>query len=185
METIVEFNRIREKLLKLEPTMLADALMKLAQESSSAAMMVERLAADDQKKIALFKDNIHTITHPPKRSRISGYTILDTLRRTLELLNPKTMSPEIGLELMAVFYCTDGIALESSTELDFEFQLLFDNDAFDMFTAFALKCADPDLVIQVVKRLSAHDDYGMREKLLMKAEAFLPQPHLQKLYASP
>ena len=185
METIVEFNRIREKLLKLEPTMLADALMKLAQESSSAAMMVERLAADDQKKIALFKDNIHTITHPPKRSRISGYTILDTLRRTLELLNPKTMSPEIGLELMAVFYCTDGIALESSTELDFEFQLLYDNDAFEMFTAFALKCADPDLVIQVVKRLSAHDDYGMREKLLMKAEAFLPQPHLQKLYASP
>lgn len=178
----MEFNQIREKLLKLEPKVLVAALMKLALESSSAAMMVERLAANNEEKIALFKDNIHTLTHPPKRSGISGYTILDTLKRTLELMDPQTISAEIGLELMEVFYCTDGIALESSTELDYEFELLYQEDAFAVFAAFALKSTNPDLVIQVVKRLSAHDDYGMRENLLMKAESFLPQPYLQKLF---
>jgi hypothetical protein len=178
----LDFNLIHGKLIKLDSAVLADALMTLALESSSAAMMVERLAADIEERIALFKDNLHIIIHPPKRSRISGYTILDTLRRTLELLDPQTMPLEIGLELMEAFYQTDFHALNSSTELDCEFGQLYHEVAFDVFAAFTLRCTIPELVIPVVKRLSAHDDYGMRENLLMKAEAFLPQPYLQKLF---
>ncbi len=181
METIAEFNLVRGKLIQLDSSILADALLTLALESSSAAMVVKRLAANTEEKITLFKSNLHMITHPPKRGRVSGQTILSMLKRTLELLDPLTIPAELGLELMEVFFCTDSIALESSTELDFEFEVLYREDAFDMFTAFALKCSNPDHVIQVLKRLLADDGYGMREKLLLEAGTYLPQSFLQKL----
>lgn len=45
METYEEHNRIREALITLKPSILADALLKLAQESHSAHMMVTSLAS--------------------------------------------------------------------------------------------------------------------------------------------
>ncbi|RFU93890.1 hypothetical protein DYP60_12565 [Sphaerochaeta halotolerans] len=165
METIADFDRARDALMKLDRSILVDALLKLAIESSSASMMVEGLISSLDERIALFRENIHRITHQGHRSTLSGEQILDILTRSLELLDPDQIDPALGLELMELFYSTDEWALNSTNELDFEFELLYTDDGYSKFTEFAERCDDPILVQQVVNRLLASDDYGMRENL--------------------
>ena len=118
--TVDTCNPMVEELAKLGSRHLAEALWSLARESRSAQMVVERLTSDNEKKIALFKDNLHAITHPPKSGGISGHLILSMLKRTLELLDPQTMPAELGLELMEAFYRTDSFVFNLSTEPDSE-----------------------------------------------------------------
>ena len=165
METIAEYNRARKALMQLDRGILVDALLKLAIESPSAAMLVEGLISSSDERIALFRRNIHAITHQGQRSTLSGEQILDILKRSLELLDSDLIDPKLGLELMELFYGTDEWALNSTTELDFEFELLFTDEGYSKFTEFAERCDDPLLVKQVVKRLLASDGYGMRGKL--------------------
>jgi hypothetical protein len=165
METIAEYNRARKALMQLDRGILVDALLKLAIESPSAAMLVKGLTSSSDERIALFRRNIHAITHQGQRSTLSGEQILDILKRSLELLDSDLIDPKLGLELMELFYSTDEWALNSTTELDFEFELLFTDEGYSKFTEFAERCDDPLLVKQVVKRLLASDGYGMRGKL--------------------
>ena len=181
IETIEECNSIRGVLMNLEPSELADALMTLAGESRSAHMLVMSLVSSTTEKIALFKENIHAITHQDRRTTLSGEYILETLTRSLEMLDPDTMDPKLGMQLMALFYETDSCALESTTELDFEFQLIFTDDGFEKFAQFARRCPDPDFVVQVVKQLIADDGYGMRTKLFAEASTFLSEEGLKAL----
>jgi hypothetical protein len=128
-------------------------------------MLVEGLISSSDERIALFRRNIHAITHQGQRSTLSGEQILDILKRSLELLDSDLIDPKLGLELMELFYSTDEWALNSTTELDFEFELLFTDEGYSKFTEFAERCDDPLLVKQVVKRLLASDGYCMRGKL--------------------
>ena len=183
MDTYEEYNRIRGILITLEPGKLADALMKLALESRSAQMMVRSLASTTKENIALFRENINGITHQTRWQTLSGEEILDILHRSLEMLDPAMEDPKLGLKLMASFYETDSWALESSTELDYEFGLVYTKDGFEKFAEFARRCPDPDFVVQVVKRLLANDGYGMRTKLLDEASMFLSEAGLKTLRA--
>ncbi len=220
-------NPMLDTLTKLDSSVLAEALMTLAKESPSAQMVVERLTADNERKIELFKDNLRTITNQPESGGISGHMMLNTLKRTLELLDPQTMPAELGLELVEAFYYTDTFALNSSTDSEpdcvermsfagsapermqeaqgyplaawddesydasniqgiswdvdafhLEFQLLYEEAAFDMFVAFARTCTNPEHVLQVLNRLSADDRYGVRSKLFLEAATFFPQSYL-------
>ena len=179
--TIEENKRIRGILMKREKGELADALMQLANESSSAHMLVMSLASTTHEKIALFKQNIHAITHQDRWSSLSGEQILDMLHRSLELLDPETMDPKEGLTLMASFYETDSWAVESTNELDFDFELLFTDAGFAIFTDFATRCPDPDFVIQVVKQLLSNDGYCMRTMLLDEASSYLSDDGVKAL----
>ncbi len=165
MQTIAEYNRARKALMQLDRGILVDALLKLAIESPSAAMLVKGLISSPNERIVLFRENIHRITHQDRRNTLSGEQILDILKRSLELLDSDLIDPKLGLELMELFYGTDEWALNSTTELDFEFELLFTDEGYSKFTEFAERCDDPLLVKQVVKRLLASDGYGMRGKL--------------------
>jgi hypothetical protein len=165
METIAEYNRARKALMQLDRGILVDALLKLAIESPSAAMLVKGLISSPNERIVLFRENIHRITHQDRRNTLSGEQILDILKRSLELLDSDLIDPKLGLELMELFYSTDEWALNSTTELDFEFELLFTDEGYSKFTEFAERCDDPLLVKQVVKRLLASDGYCMRGKL--------------------
>ncbi len=183
MQTIEEYNRARSVLLKLEPSILVDALLKLAIEGRSAHMLVTSLISSTQENIALFKENIHAITHQTRRNHLSGEQIYEMLHRSLEMLDTAAIDPKLGLTLMASFYETDSWALESTTELDFEFSLLYDDEGFAKFADFAQRCTDSEYVVQVVKRLLADDGYGMRTKLLDEASTFLSEEALKKLRA--
>jgi len=151
--------------MQLDRSILVDALLKLAIESPSVAMLVKGLTSSSDERIVLFRENIHRITHQDRRNTLSGEQILDILKRSLELLDSDLIDPKLGLELMELFYSTDEWALNSTTELDFEFELLFTDEGYSKFTEFAERCDDPLLVKQVVKRLLASDGYCMRGKL--------------------
>jgi hypothetical protein len=165
MQTITEYNRTRKALMQLDRSILVDAVLKLAIESPSAAMLVEGLISSPNERIVLFRENIHRITHQDRRNTLSGEQILDILKRSLDLLDSDLIDPKLGLELMELFYGTDEWALNSTTELDFEFELLFTDEGYSKFTEFAERCDDPLLVKQVVNRLLASDGYCMRGKL--------------------
>ena len=163
--------------MNLEKSKLVDTLMQFAGESQSAYMLVMSLVSSTTEKIALFKQNIHAITHED----LSGEQILDMLSRSLEMLDPETMDPKEGLTLMASFYETDSWAVESTTELDWEFELVFTDDGFYKFSQFALKCLDTDFVVQVVKQLLSNDNYGMRTMLLDEASTYLSEEGVKAL----
>ncbi len=181
METIEEYNRIQNILIGLEPSKLVDALMTLAIESPSADMLVRSLASTTSEKIALFKENMHLITHQSRRSILSGERILDILTRSLEMLDPLTLEPKQGLKLMALFYETDSWALESTTELDYEFELIFTHNGYEKFAEFAKRCSDSDFIINILKQILAADDYSMRTRLAEEAHTFLSEEDLAKL----
>ncbi|MEA5031450.1 MAG: hypothetical protein VB025_04825 [Sphaerochaeta sp.] len=183
MDTYEEYNRIRGILITLEVGKLADALMTLALESHSAQRLVRTLASTTEENIELFKETIHDITHQTRRRSFSGEMILEMLTRSLEMLDPSIVEPKLGLELMASFYETDSVAINSSTELDYEFEMVYSSNGFEKFAEFARKCPDSDFVVQVVKRLVADDDYSMRTKLLDEASSFLSEAALAKLGA--
>jgi hypothetical protein len=107
METIAEYNRARKALMQLDRGILVDALLKLAIESPSAAMLVKGLTSSSDERIVLFRENIHRITHQDRRNTLSGEQILDILKRSLDLLDSDLIDPKLGLELMELFYGTD------------------------------------------------------------------------------
>jgi len=151
--------------MKLDQRVLVDALLTLVQESSSALMMVKGLISSPEQRVALFRSNIERITHQSRRDSFSGEQILDILTRSLGLLDPEGLDPTLGLELMEAFYSTDSWALESTTELDFEFDCLFSRDGCALFSAFAQRCPDREHAREVQKRLLAGDAYGVRGSL--------------------
>ena len=165
METVAEYDHVKEQLMKLDRSVLVDALLTLAQESPSVSMMVKGLISSPEQRVALFRSNIERITHQSRRDSFSGEQILDILTRSLGLLDPEGLDPTLGLELMEAFYSTDSWALESTTELDFEFDCLFSRDGCALFSAFAQRCPDREHAREVQKRLLAGDAYGVRGSL--------------------
>lgn len=165
METGGSFNHVKDQLMKLERRVLVDALLTLAQKSSSALMMVTSLVSTPEQRVALFRSNIERITHQSRGNYLSGEQILYILTRSLGLLDPEEVDPTLGLELMEAFYSTDSWALESTNELDFEFDCLFSDDACSLFSAFAVRCPDVEHAREVQKRLLAGDAYGVRGSL--------------------
>ncbi len=165
MQTKAEYHHAKEQLMRLDQRVLVDALLTLAIESPSVSMLVEGLISSPKQRVALFRSNIERITHQSRRDSFSGEQILDILTRSLGLLDPEGLDPTLGLELMEAFYSTDSWALESTTELDFEFDCLFSRDACTLFSAFAQRCPDREHAREVQKRLLAGDAYGVRGSL--------------------
>jgi hypothetical protein len=168
METKAEYQHAKNQLMQLDRSVLVDALLKLAIESPSAAILVNNLISSKEQRIALFRELIHRITHQSRRSMLSGDQILDMLKRSLELLHPEELDPKVGLVLMEEFYGTDSWAFESTTELDFEFDCIYSDEGVAKFSEFAERCCDADFVQQVLQRLLATDHYSAREKLRLR-----------------
>ncbi len=180
---IAEYKDYRRRLEALDPAELAEALVDLAETSSSALMVVKRLVSSPDDHINQFRENLAEVTEGAGRGRygLSGEQILEILIRSLDLLEPGSMDPKIGLELTAAFFGTDGTAFESTNELDWEFESLYTFQACDVFISFALACDDKAFVLQLLEGLLSDDNYGVRSCLLKAAPSFLPEPELSTL----
>lgn len=163
METVVEYNFAKEKLMALDKSVLVDALLLLAQESYSASLLVNGIIATQKERINLFNSYIKKVTF--QEDLLGGEQILEILRRALNLLDPIQMDPKSALKLLESFYLVDSWAFESTTELDFEFDLLFSDQAYNLFCTFAKKCDDKNYVQQIANRLLLDDGYGVRAEL--------------------
>lgn len=181
IDTYEEIDHIKPILMNLEKSILVETLLTLAMESSSAAMLVRTIASTVNEKIALFKENIDSITHQGRHSSLSGEMILDLLTRSLQMLDPLEIEPKLGLTLMASFYETDSWALESTTELDWDFEVVFTHRGFEKFVEFASRCDDTDFIVDIIKKLLVDDDYSMRSNLFEEASSFLSEEGLKKL----
>ncbi len=163
METIEEYNYAKNRLMALDKSMLVEALLQLAIESNSASLFVDCLIATKKERVALFHSYIENVTL--QANKLTGKQILVILRRALDLLDPAGMEPKIGLPLLEMFYTADSWAFNSTTELDFEFDYLFSEQATNLFGCFAQKCDDKNYVRQMVNRLLSADEYGVRAGL--------------------
>ncbi len=163
METVEEYNYAKNRLLALDKSVLVEALLQLAIESNSASLFVDCLIATKKERVALFHSYIENVTL--QTNILTGKQILEILRRALDLLDPVGMEPKIGLHLLEMFYTTDSWAFNSTTELDFEFEYLFSEQATSLFCRFAQECDDKKYVQQIVNRLLSADEYGVRAEL--------------------
>lgn len=147
----------------LDQGVLVDALLQLAIESNSASLLVAGLIATEEERVVLFQDRIERVTL--QGNSLSGEQILEILRRALDLLDPESMDPKIALQLLETFYATDSYTFNSTTELDFEFDCLFSEQAYSLFCKFAQRCDDKKYVQQRVDSILSDDSYGVRANL--------------------
>jgi hypothetical protein len=163
METVEEYNHAKKQLMGLDKSVLVNALLQLALELNSVSLLVNGLIATKEERLVLFKSYIEKVTL--QEDILTGEQILEILTRSLDLLDPVSMDPKIALQLLEIFYSTDSLAFESTTELDFEFDCLYSKQAYNLFCSFAQQCDDKMYVQQIVDKLLSSDGYGVRTNL--------------------
>ncbi len=167
----------KERLVKLGPDALADALLKLADHDESAGDLVERMTATPTENNKRFKAKLAGL----KRSRrFVGWNGAAELSRQLETLlddlKAGVSDPGTGAELVASFFKSDESVFnrcDDSSGLIGDVYRLF---AKDLFIEYASRCDDKEWLAELVFELSLKDDYGVRDVLIGHASDFLPEP---------
>lgn len=155
-----------ERLVNLGADRLADALLELAKQNTSAAKMIARLLSDPAENVARFQkkldalSNMHGFVEYGESKSFA--TELDSL---LSDLKAGATNPKIGLELVSAFFKQDGEILELCEDHDGYIQDIFTRRGYELFWHFAAKCDDYDFVVDCLLKLISDDNYGVRSGL--------------------
>lgn len=175
-------NDRKTQLTNLGAEVLADALLEVAQYSSEAEELIDRLIASPEENLDRFKAKLASL----KRSRrfirwgeSAGFA--RSLLNLLEDLKHSVDEPQHGAELVAAFYKADQGILGHCDDSSGHVGDIFRYDAKDLFISYAQRCADKDWLTKLVLKLSKKDDYGIRDTLIDCAHEYLPEPQLRTL----
>lgn len=172
----------REKLIRLQPEQLADALLQLAETSEAAADLVKRLIATPQENTVRFKAGLAEVR---RRRGFVGRTksseFADELRTLLEDLKAGNCDPRTGVELVAAFYEVDDTAFEYCDDSDGFIGDVFRDEARDLFVHYASQCTDKDWLCDLVLKLLRKDSYGVRDVLIDCAREYLAEESMRNL----
>lgn len=165
-----------QRLVALGAERLAEALLKLADQTEEAEDLVHRLVATPKESEKKFKAKLAAI----KRFRGFGdwRVVPDfaaSLRRLLDDLRAGVQDPKTGLEHVAAFYETDEWVFNHYDDSSGAIGDVYRYDARDLFVIYALRCPDKDWVADLVLRLYQHDDYGVRDRILECTGQHLPE----------
>lgn len=106
------------------------------------------------------------------------------LRELLADLNTANPDPKTGIQLLVKFFEADGKIVNQCDDSDGAIGDVYQIDAQQLFDAYAAACPDKEWLCQVLLKLCAVNDYGLRDYLLDHAELFLPANLLRQLAES-
>lgn len=173
---------VREKLIDIGADRLADALLYLASRFDEVDEYVEALLLSSEEAAARFRRKLAGLK---RRRKFIDWRAAPDFARELEMMLaalPQTViDPKMGLELVAEFVACDRAVFQRCDDSDGIIGDVFRYDACKLFTHYASACTDKPFISDLVFRLYAHDDYGVREGLLDETVKFLPEEELHAL----
>jgi hypothetical protein len=182
MEDPSDDRELRRRLMEAGAERLADALLDLAADSEEAADVVGRLVATREENLERFRIKIAGLQSSGRFydwREFAGFA--RNLERMIEDLEAADPDPREGLELIAQFLGADGAAIESCDDSFGHVGDVFVFDGCEAFGRLAGKVGDPGFVVDVMLRLLADDEYGVRENLTKHVSSHLSRGALEAL----
>ena len=102
------------------------------------------------------------------------------LEELLEDLKNEVSDPRSVLEALAAFYKADKFIFERCDDSNGSVGDVYRYTAVNMFVDYAKTCDDKKWLAELIFKLYAEDDYGVRFCLLERMSEFLPEPLLRK-----
>lgn len=175
-------DRKRQRLIALGPESLADGLLELADRHADVADWIERMTASPKENVERFKAKLAALK---RRTRFIGWSESAAYARELsdllENLRAGVEDPKLGTELVAAFFQADRAIFEQCDDSNGSIGQVFRHDATNLFVHYAARCADEAWLCRLVQKVSAKDDYGVRDTLVKSASEFLPESNLRSL----
>ncbi|MBN1957780.1 MAG: hypothetical protein JW773_06225 [Desulfuromonadales bacterium] len=103
------------------------------------------------------------------------------LRDLLQQIEDHVEDPQIGCELVAIFFTTDRSVFDRCDDSSGHVGDVYRYDAQELFRSYASRYADKDRLSKLVFKTSLKDDYGVRDALVDSAADFLPEAQLRWL----
>ena len=164
----------KNKLINLGTDVLADALLKLADNDVKADSLVERLTSDPSDIIKKFRRKISGLKRRTRfihwRESIQFAAELDELLEDIEEVNPE---PCVGMALVASFFETDQNIVGNCDDSSGHIGDVYRFGACSLFAQYASGCQDKKKVLDVLMKTYSDDPYGVREGLIEKTKEML------------
>ncbi|HKK20395.1 MAG TPA: hypothetical protein VJ983_02905 [candidate division Zixibacteria bacterium] len=103
------------------------------------------------------------------------------LERLLDEIDRSAVDPRRGVELVAAFIQTDNAVLGRADDSDGSIGDVYRIFACDSFIRHASQCEDKEWLYNVVLKLYAEDEYGVRDSIIANATEFLPESYLRRM----
>lgn len=164
----------QKKLAGLDPEILAEALLKLADYDDKAERVVERLVSEPDEMIKKFKSRINGLKrrkkfiHWRESKQLAGE--LADLLDDLETANPE---PCLGMKLVASFIETDHVIYNKCDDSSGYISDVYRFGAGHLFAEFASRCSNKKKVLDLLIKTWSDDLFGTREGLIDQAADFL------------
>jgi hypothetical protein len=172
----------RTQLINLGAEQLADTLLELHDMYPAVSEAVKQLLATPDENIKRYKAKLASL----KRSRkfISWQESGDftqQLRQLLIDLEKSVKEPCAGVELVGRFFETDDSIFNRCDDSNGEVGDVFCFSATNLFISFANRCANKQLIADLVIKLNEDDGYGVRDSLFKRASEYLPDATLRAM----
>jgi len=172
----------KEKLIKLGADVLADAILKLADQEKSADRIVTRLLAEPNENIRRYKAGLAGLKR--RRSFIDWRASHDYRRKLESILDDlKEGDPEpcVGVELVLEFYKADSSIIERCDDSGGFIDHIFNYYAKELFVDFASRCDDKVALVDTVLDVISEDEYGVRSVLVDCAVEYLHEMQIRRM----
>jgi hypothetical protein len=103
------------------------------------------------------------------------------LERILLDIDTLSESPRQSIELVAAFIQTDNAVLGRADDSNGSIGDVYRVFACDSFVCHASQCEDKEWLYNVVLKLYAEDEYGVRDSVIANAAEFLPESYLRRM----
>lgn len=159
----------RNKLVRLDSEILADALIKIAEHDEIAERLINRLISEPDDIIKSFRRKIAGLKRRkrfiPRKESKSFAAELDHLLEDLEQAKP---DPGVGMSLIASFLETDQAVFGNCDDSFGYIGDVYRNGARNLFTQYASRCTDKYQVLDLMIRTFSNDPFSVREGLIDK-----------------
>ncbi len=174
----------KQRLIALGEETLAQTLLDLAKQSTSAEASINRLIATPEEAVARFKKKLASV----KRSkrfidwRKAGI-FANELEGLLDDLEASINDPLTGVNLVVAFYEIDNNVFERCDDSNGRVGSVFAH-AETLFLAYGKRCEDKKRIATLLLKLCQIDDYGVRGVLINSmAECGVSEPDIRSMIA--
>jgi len=175
--------QIKQRLEKLDPSILADALIQLSDKDKQAKMLVGRLITTPAESITVFKRKLSGIKR--RRSFISrsgSHALSNELEELIKLIDQKETPPEEALQCLVSFFESDHQILGNADDSNGNISWVFKHNATQLLIQKSQQLGDQSTLLSISKLLMKENSYGVRDTLFSSMSDFLNAASLRDLF---
>ena len=177
-----ELKKEKQKLIQLGPDALAKIVLGPRRKNKVAYKKPPRISKRS-KSVKWFQKRLDEIKSSEEYWSWDGaYSCAEELSDLIQDIKKGISNPEEGISLVSDFFESDEFIFERVDDSSGSVGDIYTTDAFDLFAAFARKCKNKQIVIEVVAKLAMSDNYGVRDCLIDEAHKFLSTKKLRELF---